>query len=1274
MSEQRSDQRLATRELDVFACPLDRRCLIEASAGTGKTWNICGLYLRLLLEQGLETQQILVVTFTNAATAELRQRLRARIVDVLAWLRNETTASDAFVARLVAAVEANASVDRQRLRTLLEAALHTFDEAAVFTIHGFCQRALSDTPFAAGLPFSLELVQDDQALRLEAVSDFWRRQVAGDQISPALADYLAERQDSPEKWARLLKRQMAKSLSRVLWPPETEPQDSACEATAVDLPGLRAAFEKARRLWAGAGAAPTAALLAGLPALHAGSYKEDGVRTAAASWTHWLASGAPLAAPDPESGKTRLFATDFIAGKTRKNQTPPSDPFFDAAADLLAAQRSAARALQLARLRLLRRMLTEAAAAMRQAKRRQRVLSFDDMLYNVHLALTAGDHPWLAASLRARYPVALIDEFQDTDPLQYAIFDAVYGAAGGRPAAPLFLVGDPKQAIYSFRNADLHTYLTARRETGAQGGLPYTLRHNQRSSGELIAACNALFVANPDAFILAGLDYQPVSAGEKPRQAFSDLSQPGDTATAALRVWRLPDSDGGYLPRAEAMPAALRATAGEVARLLAEALAGRVCIGERPLAPGDIAILVRSHRQGRLTRDALRQVGVGSVELSQHSIYQTPDAESLERVLLAIVEPARQSLLHAALASELMGFDAHAIAALAADEQRVLQTMSRFSGYRDVWLRRGFGVMLRSWIDDQAIASRLLARNDGERRLTNLLHLGELLQQASREHPSPEALLRWLASRRSNASGEGADEVAQLRLESDRNLVQIVTIHKAKGLEYPLVFCPFLWDGQRSGGDDLEGLEYHDRDGRPVIDFRPGNDDDPDELDGMKEIKRRRAAEQHAEFMRLLYVALTRAVHRCYLVAGCYSNLSFGRLSTTQSRRSLLNWLVAGKGIGYAGWLEHRLSEAEIEEAWRELARTAGSSLSLSDLPGQATTPLPLAEVAAERLSALPPPAIAAGWRIGSFSSLQHGAESEAAASDHDARERLPSPLERHSPAERRSATPSSRDLAADDILRFPRGPAAGDCVHALFERIDFGDPGGWPAAIEEALLAHPQTLPGLPPAESASRLARMLRRMLDDVLATPLPGGIVLATIPRRQRLVELAFHLPAAELRPQRLNAWLHEHGYPLPRLGFAPLSGYLRGFIDLIFRHGERFYVLDWKSNHLGDGPADYAPAQLARAMAEHGYHLQYLLYGVALHRHLGQRLAGYDFERHFGGVHYLFVRGVRPAWLAAAIDQPPQACGVYHHRPARATIDSLDALLAGRSSATVVLPGR
>ena len=654
-------------------------------------------------------------------------------------------------------------------------------------------------------------------------------------------------------------------------------------------------------------------------------------------------------------------------------------------------------------------------------------------------------------------------------------------------------------------------------------------------------------------------------------------------------------------------------------------------------------MLVRTHAQGSEVKRELAALEIGSVEMSQASVFQTPDAEEVERVLIAINRPSRDALLRGALATEMMGCDAARVAEISADEAELMGYLQRFADYRDLWLRQGVGVMYRKFLTDEKVSARMLRRDDGERRLTNLLHLGEQIHQAAATHESPDALLRWLATKRRDGA---ADEVAQLRLESDRNLVQIVTIHKAKGLEFAIVFCPFLWDGNtKFGGPKPEGREYHDADGAAVIDFRTR-----DEIgDGKKEIDDAIRLEEAAESLRLIYVALTRAVHRCYVIAGTYTSMSFGRPTTAESTKSLLNWLVAGGNETPQNWLDGKRSPADIAAAWQALAGRLSPYLALAPLPDQRGTPVALARLEPETLAALPPPkTIAPAWRFSSFSGLASDAKSEAAANDHDARIA--------DVAKSIGAAPP--DIAPDDILRFPRGTSAGECLHAIFERIDFTAPAGWNDAIARGLSAHPQFVPGVRAAEQSALLASMAARMLNDVTRTRLPDGIVLGAVPVARRLTELEFSLPLPRLSAHALNAALGSLGYDVPRLAFRDLEGYLKGYIDLVFEHGGRYYVLDWKSNHLGYAPSDYGPAALQAAMAEHSYHLQYLLYSLAVDRYLRHRVPGYRHDTHFGGVLYLFVRGVRPDWLNA--DGTPT--GVFHHRPTAATLARLDALFA------------
>ena len=512
---------------------------------------------------------------------------------------------------------------------------------------------------------------------------------------------------------------------------------------------------------------------------------------------------------------------------------------------------------------------------------------------------------------------------------------------------------------------------------------------------------------------------------------------------------------------------------------------------------------------------------------------------------------------------------------------------------------------------DESVAARLLARPDGERRLTDLRHLCECLHEASSEHPTAEALLRWLRARRREPR---ADEATQLRLESDRDLVKIVTIHKSKGLEYPLVFLPFAWDPGAGNHGDTEGCEYHDDEGRSVIDYRALRD--PEQA----EVKRRMARERAAEDLRLLYVALTRAVHRCTLVIGPHRR---GK-ATKQGRAALPNWLVDEQQAEPDDWLEKPPEIDRTHARWADFARRHPALVDLAPLPLGAPQALPReGDDPAVLVLATPLPAPRTAWRMGSYSSLARSARHEAAAIDHDAR--APTPAGSTPPAGGGSAA------AEADILRFARGARAGECLHAAFEHAEFTDAGSWPAAVDRALGEH---LFDEPARLSASRL--QLLSMLGDVLRTPLAtadGTLRLERVAASRRVAEMEFHLPARRLEPQALTTLLTRRGLPAPTFEAAPLSGYLRGFIDLVFEHQGRVHVIDWKSNHLGEHPIDYAHAGMAAEMARHDYHLQALLYAVALHRHLQRRRPGYRFDAHFGGVHYLFVRGVRPGWRQA-----------------------------------------
>jgi exodeoxyribonuclease V beta subunit len=1146
---------------------LDGVQLIEASAGTGKTWTICALVLRLLVERRLTVDRILVVTFTNAATTELRERVRSRIVELRDHLRDGVPADE-----LVGAVAERAHGvwdDPAALVAHLDLALHGFDEAAISTIHGFCQRALTGAPFTARVAASLELLDDDGELRRAVVHDFWRTQVTATDAEGAAL--LRAEGDTPERFDALLARRVAQPLARQIWPDDIDAPDED------HGPAIAAAHAQARALWRAQRDDAVAAVQAALAAkaLNGSVYKAAAVAGAGADWDRLLAADTPAFAAVAE-GRAALLASSRLAAKTNKNATPPAHAFFDAADALLAARAAACRGLRRARLRLVRRLLDEGPKRLRERKRGLRVVAFDDLLGDLWQRLVGAPLPGFAQALRARYPAMLIDEFQDTDPLQYAIFSALHAADAA--AGPLFLVGDPKQAIYRFRHADLHAYLAARRAADAV----HTLLGNQRSDPLLIAAMNALFTANPRVFRLDGLDYPVVQVGAKPRKPFVDAS---GSPPQPLQLWTLPPGDDGRpLPKPDARRCAVAATAGEIARLLAAGRRGEITIDGHALEGGDIAVLVRSHRDGRQVRAALGEVGVACVEHAQRSVLASSEAEEIERVLAAVLEPERWALVRGALATSLLAVDAAALLALDEEGDAAQTLRQRLSALRDLWRERGVAMLLRRWLREEGVSARLLARPDGERRMTNLLHLAELLHRAAEEHPGMEPLLRWLqAERRAAAEGSGGEE-RQLRLESDRHLVQIVTVHRSKGLEYPIVFCPLLWDGGRRPEAALPGIALHDEAGEAVVDFRAAGDEDFDD----QPLKAAVAAEVAAEAMRLLYVALTRAEHRCVLVTGLYRS----RGQAGESLRSALNRLAGAGDDALAPTPEL------LEAAWQRIAQAAPAGAVRGGLP---SAPLSARGVAAmaeapSHIAHRLPPRIPAAWRIASFSSLAATAGAEHPAVDHDLRAAL-------GPA----AAPAPDDLPEDDILRFPRGALAGEVLHALLERVDFGDRSGWPAAAAAVLREQGAAL-GVAPAAHAG-LARQMLTMLGDVVAVELrsPSGarFRLADVPMARRLVECEFHLGTAAAG----------------RLGVA--AGYLTGFIDLVVEHAGELFVVDWKSNHLGWTAADYGGERLQAVVEAQGYDRQLAIYAQAV----GALLARRPGVR-FGGACCVFLRGMRP----------------------------------------------
>ena len=1166
--------------LDPLRLPLRGERLIEASAGTGKTFTIAALYLRLLLGLGgeaaypraISVEELLVVTFTEAATEELRGRIRSNIHELrIACMRGES--DNPLYSALLAEI-----VDKDDAVKTLLLAERQMDEAAVFTIHGFCQRMLSLNAFESGMLFEQQLIEDESRLRYQACADFWRRH-----CYPLTRDIAAVIHDV---WKG--PRDLLKSLDRWLQgeAPQLKSPPAADETLAERHQQIIDRIDSLKQQWR-----EQAGEIEGVLE-DSGLDRRKFNRGNQGKWLEKVNAWAQeetLSYQLPDA--LEKFAQSFLLERTKAGGEPPVHPLFSAVESLLASS------LTLTDL-VLARAMVEIRDAVAREKRRRGELGFDDMLSRLDEALRGDSGEALASAIRQRFPVAMIDEFQDTDPQQYRIFRRIWRQ---QPETALLLIGDPKQAIYAFRGADIFTYMKARGDVAAH----YTLDTNWRSSPGMVGSVNRLFSLSDNPFMFREIPFLPVKAAAK-NQGLRFTVDAADVP--AMNVWLMPGETvgaGDY----QTFMAQLCAT--QIRDWLSAGQQGRALLwrGEtsRPVQASDITVLVRNRLEAAQVREALQTLGIPSVYLSNRdSVFETLEAQELLWLLQAVLSPERENTLRSALATSMFGLTARDIENLNQDEQAWDALVEEFSEYRQIWRQRGVMPMLRALMTARHIAENLLATRGGERRLTDILHISELLQEAASQLESEHALVRWLTQHIAEPDSNAASQ--QMRLESDKHLVQIVTIHKSKGLEYPLVWLPFIARFRKQ-----DQAFYHDRETfAAVLDL--GQDEASLEL---------AEAERLAEDLRLLYVALTRAVWHCSLGVAPLSSRKSGNSDFHLSALGRL--LQAGEAMDAAG-LAARLADF----CHGDIALQRPGELDLTPWQAPAASIPPLSARELQRR-------IADDWRVTSYSGLQqHGF-----SSGQDLLPRLDiDAVGVGEVVEEPQLTPH----------QFPRGAAPGTFLHSLFEELDFTQP------VPDGWMAEKLQLSGFD-----AQWAPVLTDWLGGVLKTRLPGpDIALNQLAARDKQVEMAFYLPIAQLlTAERLDALIRQYD-PLsadtPPLDFRQVRGMLKGFIDLVFRHEGRYYLLDYKSNWLGEDREAYTRPAMEQAMRAHRYDLQYQLYSLALHRYLRHRLADYDYDRHFGGVIYLFLRGM---------DGQEGGQGIFTTRPVRPLIDGLDQLFAGET---------
>ncbi len=1223
-----------TEALDPLRLPLWGSRLIEASAGTGKTWTIAALYLRLVLGHGdadsgfgppLRPAQVLVMTFTRAATRELSDRIRARLVDAARCFRGEAVPAphDALLHGLLAGYPAGAARDLAAWR--LASAAEAMDEAAVHTIDAWCQRMLREHAFDSGSLFDEALGADERSLLAEAVRDAWRAQVyplSGDALAAVLA-----------LWPGL--DRLATDLRGLLPHLPPDPPEGRPDAAPLGQVWRQAADQRLQALrqakqgWADRVPALRAWLDAQLVRKDCPFNKSKLRSDRVAGWCDALqawAGPADPALPDwSAAARQRLTPGGLVDALKAPVPLDLPDDFaaLDRLLTALAALATPADAMRLC-------LAHDVARRMQALKQRSATFGFADLVRRLGAALAGPQGGRLRERIVQQYPVALIDEFQDTSPQQYALFDSLYRTAVNARGAALLLIGDPKQSIYAFRGADIRSYLAARRATT---GRHYRLDTNFRSTAALVGLVNQTFEGaeqrdGPGAFRFRGagtgpdadpLPFVPVLARGRADRLVGSAG-PVPALTLCL--------DPALVSASASLRRLAQPCAEHIVGLLNDPQAGFADADGawRRLRPADIAVLVRTGREADAMRRALRQRRVASVYLSdQDSVLASAEAADLLRWLQAVADPLDSRRARAALATATLGLPLAELARLGQDDQAFEQRIELLRQLHRVWQRQGVLPMLRQTLHRLGLPARWLQRPDGERRLTNVLHLAELLQTASARLDGEQALIRWLAGQVAAESSAIDEQV--LRLESDADLVKVVTVHKSKGLEYPLVCLPYASSFRGAERNRAQGFVLRTgADGQRLIDFHP-------------DAASRAAADEDRlqEDLRLLYVALTRARHALWLGVAA---LKQGQGRDCLFHRCALGRLLAGDApvaeSAIAGLLEGAFGGSADVQIGR-----LDPALPRSPLQPREDAP-PLQDAPVYRAG------FERDWGIGSFSALVRDlaalppASASLGLGPARAEDLLLAPQE-----------PALLRAAAAPQHRFPRGALAGNFLHDQLE---------WWADEGFALAADPAL--GLRLAQRCERQgwgrwADDLGAWLAQVLHTPLPPvGVALDGL--QQVLPEMEFWMPTRRLPAATLDALCQQHlldGRPRPPLGERQLHGLLMGFADLVFEHAGRYWVLDYKSNALGDSDAHYHADALAAAMAEHRYDVQAALYLLALHRLLRQRLGpAYQPARQLGGAVYLFLRGVGGP-----------VAGCCHLAPPLALLDALDAALGPQSEA-------
>jgi len=1208
---------MSPQSFQLIHCPLEGTNLIEASAGTGKTYTICSLYARLIIEKAYHVSSILVVTYTEAATEELRGRIRNVLYDMhvlyASYLQNNNFSISSYDSWMID-LFGKCPPTKKRVQNL-EMAIRNFDEAAIYTIHGFCHRVLQENAFESGVIFDAELLTDISHLIQEIADDFFRWHMY--EASLLFLQYARKTGHTPDmiqKWtAYVLQKPFVMISPRTTCPSEQDIDYQEKHYTSY--------YEQACIIFNNY-YNDIYDLLTYDNCLNKTIYPKDSI-------SYYMSELASFFSELPYAQLPMELLNKFQACEIRKNTkksfVPPEHPFFDICEQLMDSYADLEALYQQKMTYIKRKFMQNIQPVLVEKKKKLQVQSFDDLLYYVYRALKKGKDSLLASSIRKKYRAALIDEFQDTDPVQYQIFYTIFNHLD----CILYIIGDPKQAIYSFRGADLFAYLKGVENSDHQ----YTLDKNWRSSSLLVEAINTIFLQNPVAFVYNNMPFQAVQSQQPQVQMHID-----NEAQSPFQILYIEDSENPNTPlnKETAREIIYNQVADHIHKLLQLSGKNRASLNNTPIHASDIAVLVRKNFEAHHIQSALRKRGIPGVVFSKDRVWLSAICNDFSQTIAAVLDFQNEQTLKSALTSALIGLNADDLLDTIADSNKYDEWVTRFQSYHELWQQKGFMVMFRFLLSKENVRAKILSMENGERLLTDLLHIAELLHQVDLEkQPGMSGLIEYFNRYRSGE--QFSRHESNMRLETDENAVKIVTIHKSKGLQYKIVYCPFLW----------EGAQLHKK--NPFVFHDPDNDDAltlPITEEERNNCIEWAHTEYLAENMRIFYVALTRAQYQCYLV--------HGNISSIES--SPLSWLLHGKDLIHNGQVPSNIvsvlnnSAMTRKQTWYALNQLTKNTsiqtcyqkwplpeISTSDAESFSET----VSVPNELACLEPHQIIDSSWCITSFSALTSTIHLSSEMPDYDIHIDLHKEIVQH---EEKAPKPMS-------IFAFPKGSRPGTFLHELLENVDFEKSD---ALFIESLVSEKLAEYGFDLLWTKT-IIRLIDRVKQACLSKT-DSDFRLCHIQSADQIIEMGFYFPIKDLQPNRIKSiidtvpWVRRSKKDMYPLDTFQINGMMKGFIDLIFSYKNKYYIIDWKSNYLGPELKNYNQSSMKRAILEHYYILQYYIYTIALHRYLDQRIENYDYETHFGGIYYIFLRGLD--------NKHSGNYGIFWDRPTLDTVMALD----------------